>query len=66
MDPEVLLMDEPTASLDPARRAELATVLRELVGRDRTLLIATHDEDFAGSVATRVLHLSDGVVRLGA
>jgi ABC-type polar amino acid transport system ATPase subunit len=66
MDPEVLLMDEPTASLDPARRSELATLLRELVGRERTLLIATHDEDFAGSVATRVLHLTDGAVQVGA
>jgi ABC-type polar amino acid transport system ATPase subunit len=62
VDPPVLLMDEPTASLDPARRVELATLLRELVSRERTLLVATHDEDFAESLATRVLHLSDGVV----
>jgi ABC-type polar amino acid transport system ATPase subunit len=66
VDPPVLLMDEPTASLDQARRAELAALLRALVGRDRTLLVATHDEDFARSVATRVLHLSDGVVRSDA
>jgi ABC-type polar amino acid transport system ATPase subunit len=62
VDPPVLLMDEPTASLDPARRSELAALLRELVSRDRTLLVATHDEDFARSVATRVLRLSAGVV----
>jgi polar amino acid transport system ATP-binding protein len=61
-DPPVLLMDEPTASLDPARRTELATLLRSLVSRQRTLLIATHDEDFAHSAATRVLHVSEGRV----
>jgi ABC-type polar amino acid transport system ATPase subunit len=34
-----------------------------LVGRDRTLLIATHDEDFARAVATRILRVTGGVVR---
>ena len=66
LDPPVLLMDEPTSSLDPERRAELSALLRQLVSRDRTLLVATHDEDFAESVATRVLRISDGVVRAGA
>jgi ABC-type polar amino acid transport system ATPase subunit len=66
LDPPVLLMDEPTSSLDPERRAELSALLRQLVSRDRTLLVATHDEDFARSIATRVLRISDGVVRAGA
>jgi polar amino acid transport system ATP-binding protein len=61
VDPPVLLMDEPTASLDAARRGELATVLRELVACNRTLLVATHDEEFARTVATRVIRLSGGV-----
>ena len=61
-DPLVLLMDEPTASLDPARRAELGVLVKSLVGRHRTLVIATHDEDFAADVATRVLSVSDGRV----
>jgi polar amino acid transport system ATP-binding protein len=61
-DPPVLLMDEPTASLDPARRTELSALLRTLVSRQRTLLIATHDEEFAHSAATRVLHVSEGRV----
>jgi ABC-type polar amino acid transport system ATPase subunit len=55
-------MDEPTASLDPARRSELSALLRTLVSRQRTLLIATHDEDFAHSAATRVLHVAGGRV----
>jgi ABC-type polar amino acid transport system ATPase subunit len=66
VDPPLMLMDEPTASLDPGRRLELANVVSGLVGRDRTLLIATHDEDFARAVATRILVVSDGVVRAGA
>ena len=59
-DPHVLLMDEPTASLDPERRQELQALVRSLAGRNRTLLIATHDEDFAEGAATRVLYVHDG------
>lgn len=62
VDPPVLLMDEPTASLDPERRAELGALLRQLCQQGRTLVISTHDEDFAGEWATRVVRLRDGVV----
>jgi ABC-type polar amino acid transport system ATPase subunit len=62
VDPPLLLMDEPTASLDQDRRLELANVVSGLVGRNRTLLIATHDEEFARAVATRILRVSEGVV----
>ena len=55
-------MDEPTASLDPARRAELGQLLRGLTGENRTILVATHDEEFARGCATRVLRVDDGVV----
>jgi ABC-type polar amino acid transport system ATPase subunit len=60
VDPPVLLMDEPTASLDPVRRAELTTIVGQLVGRNRTILMATHDEDFARATATRIIRLSEG------
>jgi polar amino acid transport system ATP-binding protein len=62
VNPPVLLMDEPTASLDPARRGELAATLRDLCVDGTTLLIATHDADFARSCAPRVLLLEDGRV----
>jgi polar amino acid transport system ATP-binding protein len=62
IDPPVLLMDEPTSSLDPARRTELGELLRGLLADGRTLVMATHDEDFAHAWATRVLRLSDGVI----
>jgi len=62
VDPPVLLMDEPTASLDPVRRAELGDLLQGLLRQHRTLVVATHDEEFAREFATRVVRLRDGVI----
>lgn len=60
VDPALLLLDEPTASLDGDRRAELRALLRGLTREGRTLVVATHDEDFARTCATRVLRVSEG------
>lgn len=57
-DPQLLLMDEPTAALDPARRNALGATLRQLSAQDRALLIATHDAEFARANADRVVTLS--------
>ena len=62
MDPPLLLMDEPTASLDPARRGSLGDALRMLAAQGRGLLVATHDTDFARDSADRVVILAEGVV----
>jgi ABC-type polar amino acid transport system ATPase subunit len=62
VDPPVLLMDEPTASLDPERRAELGALLGQLRQQGRTLLISTHDDDFARDFATRIVRLREGVI----
>jgi ABC-type polar amino acid transport system ATPase subunit len=62
MDPPLLLMDEPTASLDPARRRELGLSLARLVAGGRTLVVATHDDDFVLEFASRVVILADGAV----
>jgi len=62
MEPPVLLMDEPTASLDQARRGDLAATLSQLAGAGRTVIVATHDADFARSCARRVVLLEDGRV----
>jgi ABC-type polar amino acid transport system ATPase subunit len=62
VDPPLLLMDEPTASLDPARRGSLGETLRALTKEGRGLLIATHDVDFARDFADRVSVLAQGVV----
>ena len=62
VDPPLLLMDEPTASLDPERRTELGALLQGLQRQQRTLIVSTHDEDFARDFATRILRLRNGVV----
>ena len=67
MDPPLLLMDEPTAALDPARRGSLGQTLRRLTAEGRGLLVATHDADFALDFADRAVILAGGrVVEEGA
>ncbi len=62
-DPEVLLMDEPFGALDPITRAEMQTMLRELLRRvQKTVLIVTHDLDEALFLAERVVFFAEGKV----
>jgi ABC-type polar amino acid transport system ATPase subunit len=62
-DPAVLLLDEPTAALDPARRQSLGDLLRDLAHQGRALLISTHDVEFARTHADRLVMLADGVIQ---
>lgn len=62
VDPPVLLLDEPTASLDPARRNELGDVFVELARSGRALVMTSHDDDFVRDYATRVVVLADGMM----
>jgi ABC-type polar amino acid transport system ATPase subunit len=59
-DPPVLLLDEPTASLDPARRGELGATLRQLASAGRALLVTCHDVTFVREFATDCVILADG------
>jgi len=61
-DPPLLLMDEPTAALDPARRGALGEALRRLAKGGRGLLVATHDAEFARAHADRIVRLLPGEV----
>jgi polar amino acid transport system ATP-binding protein len=61
-DPPLLLFDEPTASLDPARRKELGASLVALGRSGRTLLVTTHDVEFARQHAQRVIVMADGEI----
>jgi ABC-type polar amino acid transport system, ATPase component len=65
LDPQLLLMDEPTAALDPARRVALAATLKKLTEGGRALLISTHDSDFAEACADRIIGLEDGIIARG-
>jgi ABC-type polar amino acid transport system ATPase subunit len=62
VDPPLLLLDEPTASLDPARRNDLGEALRQLAASGRTLLLTSHDDDFVRDFASRVVILANGRV----
>ncbi|GAB2749692.1 ABC transporter ATP-binding protein [Nocardioides pakistanensis] len=59
MEPEVLVLDEPSSNLDPASRRELADILR---GLDVTVLMVTHDLPYAFELCPRSVVLSDGVI----
>jgi osmoprotectant transport system ATP-binding protein len=62
-DPMVLLMDEPFGALDPLTRAEMQTMLRDLLERvGKTVLLVTHDLDEALYLAQRVVFLAEGSV----
>ncbi|MDL2318442.1 amino acid ABC transporter ATP-binding protein, partial [Eubacteriales bacterium OttesenSCG-928-A19] len=62
MDPEVLLFDEPTSALDPEMVGEVLAVMRELAHSGLTMLVVTHEMDFARDVANRVVFMDDGVI----
>jgi ABC-type polar amino acid transport system ATPase subunit len=63
VDPPVLLMDEPMASLDPLRRADLGALLKRLTASGRTLLVTSHDEAFANQFATRIVTIENATLR---
>jgi len=62
VDPEVLLLDEPTASLDSAAEREVETLLGDLLDGERTAVLVTHDERQADRLADRVARMADGTV----
>jgi len=60
MQPEVLLLDEPTAALDPASQSEVLCFLLESRGNGRTIITATHDLDSVADIADHVIVLAEG------
>jgi len=62
MEPEVMLFDEPTSSLDPELVGEVLRVIRALAEEGRTMLLVTHELGFAYHYADRVLFLADGLI----
>ncbi|HUG47302.1 MAG TPA: amino acid ABC transporter ATP-binding protein [Candidatus Limnocylindria bacterium] len=62
MQPDILLLDEITAALDPELVAEVLDVIRELAAEGMTLVLATHEMGFARDVADRICFLDEGVI----
>ena len=62
MQPQILCFDEPTSALDPELTGEVLRVIRGLKGSDRTMIVVTHEMDFAKSVADVVMFMADGVI----
>ena len=61
-DPESLYFDEPTSALDPELTGEVLAVMRQLAREGRTMLVVTHEMDFARHVANRVVFMEQGVI----
>ena len=62
MNPEILFFDEPTSALDPEITAGILKVLRQLADENMTMVIVTHEIDFARKVADRVIFMDEGVI----
>ena len=62
LHPQVLCFDEPTSALDPELTGEVLRVIRGLKDKDNTMIVVTHEMEFAKSVADVVIYMADGVI----
>ena len=62
MNPEIILFDEPTSALDPTMVSEVLAVIRRLAKEGLTMLIVTHEMDFARDVSSRVFYMDEGII----
>jgi len=62
LNPEVLLFDEPTSSLDPEMVEEVLSVIKHVASEGNTMIIVTHELGFAREVADRVVFMEDGII----
>ena len=62
MNPEILCFDEPTSALDPLLTKEVLAVMKELAAERMTMVVVTHEMDFARDVADRVVFMENGIV----
>lgn len=62
MSPDILCFDEPTSALDPELTGEVLKVIRGLKDSDRTMIVVTHEMNFARGVADKVIYMADGVI----
>ena len=62
LHPEILCFDEPTSALDPELTGEVLRVIRDLKGSDRTMIVVTHEMEFARNVADKIIFMADGII----
>lgn len=62
MEPEIMLFDEPTSALDPTMVSEVLGVMQELARQGMTMVIVTHEMEFARNVSTRVFYMDQGII----
>lgn len=62
LDPKVLFFDEPTSALDPELTGEILKVIKSLAAKNTTMIIVTHEIEFARNVADRIIFMDDGVI----
>ena len=62
LEPEVLLLDEPTSALDPEMVHEVLDVILDLAREGKTMVIVTHEMQFAREIATHVIFMEEGVI----
>ena len=62
LEPKVLCFDEPTSALDPELTGEVLRVIRGLKDKNTTMIVVTHEMEFAKSVADVVIYMADGVI----
>ena len=60
MDPEIILFDEPTSALDPSMIGEVQSIIRMIAKTGRTMMIVTHEMDFARKISNRVWYMDEG------
>ncbi|MFW0758295.1 amino acid ABC transporter permease/ATP-binding protein [Pseudomonas sp. H11T01] len=66
MEPKIMLFDEPTSALDPELVGDVLNVIRDLAKEGMTMLIVTHEMDFAMSISDRVIFMENGHIQLDA
>lgn len=62
LKPEILCFDEPTSALDPELTGEVLKVIRGLKSSDSTMIVVTHEIEFARNVADKVIYMADGII----
>ena len=62
IEPEVILFDEPTSALNPELIGEVLTIIRQLAKEGKTMVIVTHEMQFAREIATHVIFMEDGII----